>query len=405
MMLSFTKKFLILIFLAGFIVIIFQAGIFIGRSEIICETCQPSNINFSLFWTAYQSLKEKFVSPGKITDQSVLYGAISGMAKSLDDPYTVFFKPKEAKEFEEELSGFFDGIGIEIGIKKGQLTVIAPLEGTPAQKAGLRPGDKIVKIGDKETSEMTTEEAVSLIRGQKGTQVSLTIFRQSWQKPKEFKITRDTIKIPSSKWELLVSTGEAGGKQNDIAYVHIYNFSQNLPVDFSRIAMEILNSPARKIILDLRNNPGGYLEISQDIAGWFLEKDKVVVIEDFGNGKEQKTYKTNGNASLAQYPTVILINEGTASASEILAGALKDNRGIVLIGEKSFGKGSVQEGIVLRDGSYLKITIANWLTPKGLSISEKGLEPDIKIGITDEDYEQEKDPQLDKAIEIIEEIE
>lgn len=390
------KKVLIFTLIIVFGVCFFAGGVFIGKTFVICETCQPSEINFSLFWTAYQNLKNKFVEPEKITEQKVLYGAISGMAKSLEDPYTVFFNPEEAERFEQELSGFFDGIGIELGIKKGQLTIIAPLEGTPAQKAGLRPGDKIVKIGDKETAEMTTEEAVSLIRGAKGTQVSLTIYRQSWRETKEFKITRDTIKIPSLKWEL---------KNDDIAYIHIYNFSQNLPADFNRTAMEILNSPARKIILDLRNNPGGYLEIAQDIAGWFLEKDKVVVIEDFGQKKERKQYKTNGNASLSQYPIVILINEGTASAAEILAGALRDNSGVVLIGEKSFGKGSVQEGVVLKDSSYLKITIANWLTPKGVSISEKGLEPDIKIKMTEEDYEEEKDPQLDKAIEIIGKIE
>jgi carboxyl-terminal processing protease len=192
--------------------------------------------------------------------------------------------------------------------------------------------------------------------------------------------------------------------EGDIAHLKLYQFSQSLVSDFNQAAVEILNSKAQKIILDLRDNPGGYLEVSQEIAGWFLEKDKVVVIEDFGLGKEPHVYKANGNGNLSQYPLVILINQGSASASEILAGALRDNRNIQLIGEKSFGKGSVQEGVNLKDGSYLKITIAKWLTPTGLSISDKGLDPDVKVELTDQDYEQNKDPQLDKAVEILHHI-
>lgn len=386
------SSFAILIFAFG---IIFTGGYFYGKIQVVCEVCPPTDINFSPFWTAYHQLKEKFVEPEKLTDQNVLYGAISGMAKSLGDPYTVFFDPKEARKFEDELAGFFNGIGIEIGIKNRQLTVISPLEGTPAQKAGLRAGDKIVKIDGKDASDMTSDEAVTLIRGQEGTQLTLTIFRTDWTEPKDFKITRDIIKIPSLKWELV---------EGNIANLKIYQFSENLNQDFNQAAFEILNSPTKKIILDLRNNPGGYLEISQSIAGWFLEKGKTVVIEDFGQGKEQKIYSANGNSSFLNYPVVILINQGSASASEILAGALRDNRNIKLIGEKSFGKGSVQEGVSMKDGSFLKITIAKWLTPNGISISDIGLDPDIKIELADKDYEQDKDPQLDKAIEILKEL-
>lgn len=374
---------------------VFASGIFYGKNLIVCDVCPPTDINFSLFWTAYNSLKEKFVDPLKITEENVLYGAISGMAQSLGDPYTVFFDPIDAKKFEQELSGYFEGIGIEIGMKKEQLTIVAPLEGTPGQKAGLRAGDKIVKINDLDAVGMTTDEAATLIRGQKGTKVTLTIYRSGWAETKDFTITRNTIKIPSLKWDLI---------NDDIAHLRLYQFSQSLSFDFNAVAFEILNSSAKKIILDLRNNPGGYLEVSQDIAGWFLEKDKVVVTEDFGNGKEPQVYKASGNGRFTQYPIVILINQGSASASEILAGALKDNRGIQLVGEKSFGKGSVQEGVTLKDGSFLKITIAKWLTPSGLSISDKGLEPDVKIELTDEDYEQDKDPQLEKAVEILENI-
>ena len=387
------KRILFLFFLTIILVGVFIGGSYYGKSLVVCDVCQPSDINFSLFWTAYNYLKQKFVDPSKITNGNVLYGAISGMAQGLGDPYTVFFNPEDAKKFQQELSGFFEGIGVEIGIKKGELTVVAPLEGTPGQRAGLRPGDKIVKIDGQDTTNMTTEEAATLIRGEKGTEVTLTIYRSNWREPKEFKITRDTIKIPSLKLEFV--------DNNSIAHLRLYQFNLNLINDFNQATLDILNNGTKKIILDLRNNPGGYLEIAQDIAGWFLEKGKTVAIEHFGNGKEQQIYKANGNEKFTRYSIVVLINEGTASAAEILAGALKDNRNVKLIGEKSFGKGSVQEGINLKDGSYIKITVAKWLTPNGISISDKGLDPDVKVEITDEDYENEKDPQLDKAIEIV----
>lgn len=392
-MISFNKQ-KISLFL-GLIVaflLVFGMGFFVGQKQVICPICAPENVDLSLFWDAYYKLQKNFVDPTKLNTQKIIYGAISGMAKSLDDPYTNFFNPTEAKRFEQDLSGSFDGIGVEIGLKKNQLTIIAPLKDTPGQKAGLKAGDIITKINDKSTSDMSIEEAVNLIRGKKGTEVTLTIFRDGWKDTKDIKITRGTINIPSIDWEL---------KDENIAYIHIYLFDQSLPSKFNKIALEILNSPAQKIVLDLRNNPGGYLEISQDIAGWFLKKDQIVTIENFGEDKDKKYYKTEGNANFSEYPMVVLINQGSASASEILAGTLRDNRNIKLIGEKSFGKGSVQEVLELRDGSMLKITIAKWLTPKGNSISEVGLTPDIKIELTDEDFENQKDPQLDKALEII----
>ena len=372
--------------------IIFGVGVWVGNTKINCNVPQPEEIDFSLFWDSYNKLKQKFINPEKIDTQKVVYGAISGMAKTLDDPYTAFFDPAEAERFLQDLSGSFEGIGVEVGLKKGQLTVISPLEGTPGKKAGLKPGDLILEIDGKSTYDMTTEEAVSLIRGPKGTDVNLTIYRTNCNKSKNIKITRDIINIPPMDWEL---------KEENIAYIRIYQFDDILSSDFEKTALEILASPAQKIILDLRNNPGGYLEVSQDIAGWFLQTGETVTIEDLGNGKEQKIFKAKGNASLSDYPTVVLINQGTASASEILAGALRDNRNVKLIGIKSFGKGSVQEVINLNGGSFLKITVAKWLTPKGQSISEVGLDPDIKIEITDQDAEQGKDPQLEKTLEII----
>ncbi|MDI6603418.1 MAG: S41 family peptidase [Patescibacteria group bacterium] len=387
------RKFLVPFFLAIFILGSLGLGFYFGKLQ--CQVCPPEEIDFSLFWEAYHKLQKKFVDKEKFDIQKIIYGAISGMVQSLQDPYTIFLSPEETKRFIEDTKGFFEGVGMEIGIRKGQLQVIAPLEGTPAQRAGLRAGDKIMKIDNKSTVDMTIEEAVNLIRGPKGTEVTLTIFREGWEKTREFKITRAIIEIPSLKWEI---------KDNDIAYLKLYQFTEKADVDFKTASFEILNSSAKKIILDLRNNPGGYLEVAQAISGWFLEKGQIVTIEDFGEGKEQKKYLAEGPSRLLEYPLVVLINEGSASGSEILAGALRDNRGIILIGEKTFGKGSVQELEKLREGSSLKITVARWLTPKGELITDKGLEPDIKVEMTEEDYEKERDPQLDKAIEIIKEL-
>lgn len=395
MMLNKKKVFYSLLLLVLFFVV-FQTGFLIGKNQVVCRVCKPENIDFSLFWDAYEKLHQNFINPDKIDNQKVIYGAISGMTKSLGDPYTDFFNPEQAKMFKQDLLGSFDGIGVEIGIKKDQLTIIAPLKGTPGEKAGLKSGDQIIKINGESASDMSIDQAVNLIRGKKGTEVTLTIFRDEWKQTKDIKIIRGTIKIESINWEL---------KENDIAYINIHQFNQSLSSDFKKVAFEILASPAKKIVLDLRNNPGGYLDVSQDIAGWFLKPDQIVTIEDFGEGKEQLRHKANGNGSFVNFPIVVLINKGSASAAEILAGALRDNRNIKLIGEKSFGKGSVQEVINLRDGaSFLKITIAKWLTPKGNLISDVGLNADVKVEISDEDFDNNKDPQLDKALEIIKQI-
>lgn len=388
------KKILLSISLIILVIVSAGLGFYFGKTQ--CKICQPEEIDFSLFWEAYHKLQEKFVDKGKFDIEKIIYGAISGMVKSLEDPYTVFLKPEETKRFIEDVKGTFEGVGMEIDIRKGQLQVISPLEGTPAQRAGLRAGDKIIKIDDKPTTDMTIEEAVNLIRGPKDTQVTLTIFREEWEKTKEIKIVRAVIEVPSLKWEI---------KNENIAYLKLYQFSEKASFDFRIAAIEILASPCQKIILDLRNNPGGYLEVAQEISGWFLKRGEIVAIEDFGARKERNIYKAQGNASLVGFPVVILINQGSASGSEILAGALRDNRDILLIGEKSFGKGSVQELERLSEGSSLKITVAKWLTPKGELITDKGLEPDIKLEMTEEDYEEGKDPQLDKAIEIIKTLE
>jgi len=392
---SHNKKIFVPLILTVSFLLVFGLGLLVGQKQVVCPICPPENVDFSLFWEAYYKLQDNFVEPTKLDTQKIIYGAISGMAKSLGDPYTTFFSPEEAKKFEQDLSGSFEGIGVEIGLKKDILTIIAPLKDTPGQKAGLMSGDMIFKINGTDTTDMSTDEAVSMIRGKKGTEVTLTIFRDGWNDTRDIKIIRDTISIPSVEWEL---------KDGNVAYIHMFLFDQLLSSNFNKIALEILNSPAKKIILDLRDNPGGYLEVSQDIAGWFLKKGQIVTIEDFGTDKNKNYYKTEGNAYFSEYPMVVLINQGSASASEILAGTLRDNRNIELIGEKSFGKGSVQEVLELRDGSTLKITIAKWLTPKGNSISEVGLTPDVKVELTDKDFEEKKDPQLDKALEIIRDL-
>jgi len=388
---SLFKKFVLIVVIFA----IFGLGFLVGQSTVVCKFCIPEDLDFSLFWEAWHKIQEEYVSPEDIDTQELIYGAISGMVESIGDPYTIFFNPDDAKRFLEDIGGEFEGIGAEIGIREEWLQIIAPLEGTPAQGVGLRPGDKIIKIDGVSTMDITIEEAVTLIRGPKGTEVTLTIMRDDWDNSEDFTIKRTVIEIPSLKWEL---------KGENIAYIKLYHFSEKVDEDFKEIAAEILKSPAEKIILDLRNNPGGYLERAQDIAGWFLEKGQVVVIEDFGEKREQELYRAKGNSKFSSYPLIILINQGSASASEILASALRDNRGIKMIGETSFGKGSVQTLEGLRDGSSLKITVANWLTPNSDLITDKGLEPDIKIEMTEEDYEQDRDPQLNKAIEIIKEI-
>ena len=362
------------------------------------EFGQPKEFDFSLFWKTWDELHNKFVDQDKLREDNLLYGAISGMVNGAGDPYTVFFPPVETKSFKQDVGGSFGGIGAEIGKRNGFLVIIAPLEDTPAQRAGLAAGDKILKINDEPTDDITVEKAVTKIRGEVGTKVTLSILRgNDGAKAKDITIERATIKIPITKLEALES--------NRIAHLSFYSFTSTAPFEFQQAATKILATTGYKgIILDLRNNPGGFLEVAVDIAGWFLNAGDLVAIEQFGKAENNnKTeFRAGGIGALKNYPIIVLVNQGTASASEILAGALRDNRGVKLVGEKTFGKGSVQELVNLSGGSSLKVTVAKWLTPKGVSISEHGLEPDYKIAITEQDTENKKDPQLDKAVEILE---
>jgi len=393
------KKRLILFFLILTIGTVFVLGFEFGKyREAKIQTArfeELGKVDLSTFWKVWEELHEKFLDRKNLDTQELIYGAISGMTRAVGDSYTIFLTPEETEKFEESMKGEFEGVGMEIGIKENQITVISPLPDTPAKEAGVLPGDKILKIDDKDTSSISIDEAVSLIRGPKGTAVTLTIFRESWEKPEDIKLIRSIIKIP---------TLEITEISPDICHLEIYQFNRPLSDDFSKEVSKILKSPAKKIILDLRNNSGGYLDVVEKISGFFLKTGDTILMEDYGEGKERDIRKARGKGELSEYPIVVLINQGSASGAEILAGALRDNRDVLLIGEDSFGKGSVQEALTLEDNSLLKITVAKWLTPKGNFISEVGLKPDIEIEMTEEDFTQGRDLQLDKAVEIIREM-
>ena len=404
------KKYIYLAIVVAAVTAAFGAGFIYGSIEKLPHSVQgiinqefgkPKEFDFGLFWEAWDNLHTKYVDKNKLNDENLLYGAISGMVKGAGDAYTVFFPPQESKSFKQDVGGSFGGIGAEIGKKNNFLVIIAPLEDTPAKRAGLTAGDKILKINNEPTDNLTVEEAVAKIRGEVGTKVVLAILRGTdGAKIKDITIERAIIKIPITKLEAL--------KDNKIARLSFYSFTSTAPFEFQQSAAKILSTTGYKgIILDLRNNPGGYLEVAVDIAGWFLNAGDLVAIEDFGkdNGQGKTTeFRASGLGALKNYPLVVLVNQGTASAAEILAGALRDNRGIKLIGEKTFGKGSVQELVNLKGDSSLKVTVAKWFTPKKYSISESGLEPDYKVTPTEDDISKGKDPQLDKAVEVLEKI-
>jgi len=359
---------------------------------LINKNSQDKTIDFSLFWKVWEILKDKYVDKSKLDAHELFYGAIDGMLAATGDPYTTFFSPKETKEFNEDISGTFESIGAEMGIKNDILTVVAPLEGTPAEKAGLRSGDKIVKIDDVNSSTYSFEEAVSKIRGKKGTEVKLTIFREGEEETRDVVVRRDVILVKSVRFEK---------KDNNIAYIRVSRFGDDTEKEFNEAVRQTISDKSQGIILDLRNNPGGFLETAVSMASLMLPAGKVVVVEEDGEGKH-KEMKARGGDVLTKIPTVILINEGSASASEILAGALRDNReDVKLVGKKSFGKGSVQQLISVGKNTSVKITVARWLTPSLKQIHNVGISPDEEVAISSEDLENKRDPQLDKALETL----
>lgn len=404
----FTQRFLSVYAVVGLLVIVFIFGVYAGsKNKTFVKIGQPSaggeitnknsappylleDVDFDLFWKVWNITKDQYLEQ-PVFDTKLFYGALQGMVASLEDPYSVFLDPEITKQFTDELAGTFEGIGAEIGIKKGQLVVIAPLPGTPAESAGLRAGDYILKIEKLETSGMPLDVAVSNIRGPKGEKITLTVFRKDWKEPREIAIVRDKINVQSVTVEEM---------DNGIAKIKLSYFNENTPELFEKAVQEIMLKNSKGIILDLRNDPGGFLEVAVKVAGEWIEAGKTVVIQEFQGGKHDN-YNAQGLARLKGIPTVVLVNGGSASASEIVAGALKDYGLATIVGETSFGKGSVQTLEQLRGGSSIKLTIAHWLTPKGLQINSQGIKPDQEVKLTTEDYDNNKDPQLQKAVELL----
>lgn len=350
--------------------------------------------DFSVFWDAWDNLKGKHYDGEKVSAKDFVYSAIDGLASVFKDPNTILLRQDtgDAEKFSQDISGRFGGIGAEIGLRDEQLIIISPLKKSPAERAGLKPNDKILKIDEYLVAPgiTTVDDAVKRIRGPIGTAVVLNVMRDTWVNPKDITITRQEIIVPTVDSEIV----------DGFLHLKLYNFNEIAPQAFYDAGVNAVLNGAKGVILDLRNNPGGFLQVAIDLAGWFLERGQVVAIEDFRSA-DDLTFRANGNEAFKDLPVVIIVNQGSASASEILAGALRDNRNVPLVGEKTFGKGSVQELFSLRDGSDLKITVAHWLTPKGTIIDKTGLEPDYKVEFTEKDAEAEKDPQLDKALEII----
>ncbi|MFA5134064.1 MAG: S41 family peptidase [Patescibacteria group bacterium] len=344
-------------------------------------------VDFNLFWSIWNRVKQDYVKQ-PVDEVKMFYGAISGMVASLGDPYSIFLEPKIAEEFQQELAGEFEGIGAEIGIKNNALTIVAPLLDSPSEKAGIKAGDVILTIDGKDTTGLALDEAVQMIRGKKGTKVKLLINREGFKAPQEFQVTRDKIVVKSVQWSM----------QGDYAYIKVLQFGNDTARDFNKVIGSVILKNPKGIILDLRNNPGGYLDAAIEMAGEWIPDD-IVVYEKYKD--QQEGFRAHGKGRLKDYKTIVLINKGSASGSEIVAGALQDYNKAILVGEKSFGKGSVQDYKEYGDGSALKMTIALWLTPNGNSINGQGIEPNFKVEITEKDAAAGADPQLEKAKELL----
>ena len=358
-------------------------------------------LNLSLMWQVKDKLNQMFLEKDKLVDKNMEYGAISGMVASLGDPYTVFLPPSDNKSANEDLAGEFGGVGISLGYKDKNLAVMSPVAKSPAERAGVKAGDLILKITDKtnnvdkETTDMSLTEAVSLIRGKIGTEVTLKMFREGKEAAYDVVLKRENIVVPSIELEWR----EKNGKK--VAWVKLYKFTDTLFTEWPEKVKEIKQEKEKGnfggIILDLRNNPGGYLQASVLVASDFV-KDGVIVTQESYDGKKEVYKVEEGNGNLLNEKLVVLINGGSASASEILAGALKDYNRAKLVGEKSFGKGTVQQPEDFKDGSGLHVTIAKWLLPSGKNIHKVGIEPDIEVKVGEDN---KTDLQLNKALEII----
>jgi len=399
------KRYKIFLITIVLLTVSFVFGVYFGKSSrgIVSEIpfekesgISSSTADMDAFWTTWKILDEKFVythkDAKKIDDADKLWGAIEGLTSAYVDPYTVFMPPAESKLFEGDISGNFEGVGMELAIKDKNIVVVAPLKGTPAYNAGVMKGDILLKINGTSTANMLVEDAVNLIRGKAGTNVTITFDREGEPEPIDIIITRGIIDVPTAETEI----------KGDVFVIKLYNFYA-LSADKFRMALrEFVQSGKNKLILDLRGNPGGYLEASVDMASWFLPLGKTVVRENFGENIPEQIYRSKGyDIFTNKLKMIILADSGSASASEILAGALQEHKIAKLVGTKTFGKGSVQELIKITPDTSLKVTIARWLTPNGISISDGGLTPDYEVKMTLDDIKANKDPQMDKAIEIL----
>jgi len=388
----------------------FTAGLYLGGKTgaakpavagvVTDKNATPSyadkNIDFSKFWDMWSLVKSDYLRQ-PVSETKLFYGAIKGMVAALNDPYSIYFDPDEAKAFANELGGTFEGIGAEIGYKNSQIIVIAPLPETPAAQAGLMAGDMILAIDGADTGNMSLDEAVSKIRGPGGTTVKLSVFRASWKVPRDFVITRQKIVVASVQSKMIDQKGDADPK-GQIAEITISQFSDDTIAGFDKAARAATLAGAKGILLDLRNDPGGYLDAAVEvIGGWTSD---TAVIERASDGTEQK-YTPKRKPIFGDTPTVVLVNGGSASAAEIVSGALQDYGKATIVGEQTFGKGSVQNYQNLPDGSAIKLTIAEWLTPKGRSIDKQGIAPNVTIKNTDDDIKAGTDEQLNKALEIL----
>lgn len=334
----------------------------------------------------YSTLIDNF--DGEISEEDILNGQKSGLVSAADDPFTEFLNEEETKDFNDGLNGSFEGIGAELSKEGNFVVIVAPIKGTPADRAGIQPGDIIIEIDGEEATDISVTEAVNRIRGPKGEEVVLTVIREGQEVV--VPIIRDTITIESVEWE----------KRDNTGIITISRFGDDTVSLARQAAQELADQGATSIVLDLRGNPGGLLDASVEISSIWLPRGSTV-LEEKRNGVVIQTFKTSSQPILLGVPTVVLINGGSASASEIVAGALSDNGAATLIGEQTFGKGSVQRVIPLRGGGSLKVTIARWFTPDGKNIDKEGIPPNQEIELTLEDREADRDPQLDSAIEFL----
>ena len=390
------------------LVILVLIGVFVGWKLALYSVSDELNgitdeqdvypLNLSLFWETYEILEDGYVDVLALDEEQQLYGSIKGMVDALDDPFTVFMTPSETNDFRHSLEGEYVGIGAELTIKNGDLVVIAPLKGSPAEEAGLLPADVVYLIDGNLVAEMTLFESITSIRGEEGTTVILTVLREDEKEPVELEIERAQVDVPSVEVTYY-------GDDEELVHIVISQFNDDTEVEFEEVVQEILLKDIEGVMLDVRYNGGGYLDVAVDILSDFIEgKDKAVITKQRDEANNEIFY-TNASSRLADLPVVVLINEGSASASEILAGAIQDYERGILIGETTFGKGSVQVVDVLDDGSSLRYTIAKWHTPLDRSIDDVGIDPDIVVEYTKENRENDEDPQLDAAIEYLQELE